>query len=105
MYDFGVSFLELILKYADEINNVVEFPSVPSPQERLKDIATAIQSTTVESSKDSLLQKGSLPLSGADDKSTRYFKTVATSTGIMGFKFKSMFFHEITFFFFNDTQL
>lgn len=82
LYDFGINFLELILKYADDINNIVEFPSVPSPQERLKEISIAMQSTVVESSKDSLLQKTSLPLSGGEDKTTRYFKTVTNSAGI-----------------------
>ena len=83
LYDFGVTFLELILKYADQINEEVSLPSLPSPQERLQQIATAIQNTVLESSKDSLLQKNTLTLSSGDDKTTRYFKTVSSSTGMI----------------------
>jgi hypothetical protein len=74
----------LILKYADEINDVVSLPTSPSPQERLQQIAGAMQNTVVESSKDTLLQKSALTLSSSEDKTTRYFKTApasSTSTG------------------------
>ena len=85
LYDFGSNFLELILKCADEINNIVEFPSVPSPQERLKEISDAIQNTVVENlnSRDSPTQKNNLalPLTAGDDKTTRYFKQVTNSAG------------------------
>lgn len=83
LYDFGVTFLELILKYADQINEEVSLPSLPSPQDRLQQIATALQNTVLESSKDSLLQKNTLTLSSGDDKTTRYFKTVSSSTGMI----------------------
>ena len=83
LYDFGVNFLELILKYADEINEIVEFPSVPSPRERLKEIACAMQATVVENlnSKESGKNSLTLPLTAGDDKTTRYFKTVLNSAG------------------------
>ena len=81
LYDFGVNFLELILKYADSINEIVEFPSVPGPQERLKEIAVAMQSTVVEDTKDLKQQKNVLSLSSGDDKTARYFKTVTNSAG------------------------
>lgn len=83
LYDFGVTFLELILKYADQINEEVSLPSLPSPQDRLQQIAAAIQNTVLESSKDSLLQKNTLTLSSGDDKTTRYFKSVSSSTGMI----------------------
>ena len=83
LYDFGVTFLELILKYADQINEEVSLPSLPSPQDRLQQMAAAIQNTVLESSKDSLLQKNTLTLSSGDDKTTRYFKSVSSSTGMI----------------------
>ena len=63
----------------------MEFPSVPSPQERLKEISDAIQNTVVENlnSRDSPTQKNNLalPLTAGDDKTTRYFKQVTNSAG------------------------
>jgi hypothetical protein len=34
-YDFGVSMIELVFKYSDNLSRVVAFPSTPSPQARL----------------------------------------------------------------------
>lgn len=42
IYDFGVNILELILKYADDLSAVVPIPSLPSPSDRLKKIASAL---------------------------------------------------------------
>jgi hypothetical protein len=50
----------------------VTIPVEPSPQERLGQIAAAIQSTSIEDSKSSPIQKGSP--STSDEKSSRYFR-------------------------------
>ena len=42
IYDYGVNILELLLKYADDLAAKVPIPSSPSPQERLKIIASAL---------------------------------------------------------------
>jgi len=42
IYDYGVNILELLLKYADDLAAKVPIPSSPSPQERLKKIASAL---------------------------------------------------------------
>ena len=42
IYDFGVNILELILKYADDLSSTVPIPSLPSPSDRLKKIASAL---------------------------------------------------------------
>lgn len=83
LYDFGMPFLELILKRADAVNEAVSFPTEPSPPQRLQQIAGAMQNTVLESSKDSLLQKNTLTLSSGDEKTTRYFKTVTSPTGTL----------------------
>eukprot|EP00596_Hydrurales_sp_CCMP1899_P009992 CAMPEP_0119043348 /NCGR_PEP_ID=MMETSP1177-20130426/21100_1 /TAXON_ID=2985 /ORGANISM="Ochromonas sp, Strain CCMP1899" /LENGTH=613 /DNA_ID=CAMNT_0007011263 /DNA_START=127 /DNA_END=1965 /DNA_ORIENTATION=- len=74
IYDFGIGFLELILKYADAISEDtgINISANPSPQERLQQIASAIQSTVVEDSTASALQKSSS--SAGNDKNTRYFR-------------------------------
>jgi hypothetical protein len=84
LYDFGATFLELILKYADEINDVVSLPTAPSPQERLQQMTGAMQNKVVENSKDALLQKSALTLSSSEDNTTRHFKTASASPQVRG---------------------
>lgn len=51
----------------------IQISANPSPQERLQQIASAIQSTVVEDSTASALQQSS---SAGTDKSTRYFRKI-----------------------------
>jgi len=74
-YDFGTGFLELMLRYADAITGQENpIPTSPPPQQRLRDIAAALQSTKVdESSYTGVKTRNSVQI-GADIH-TRYFRT------------------------------
>lgn len=75
-YDFGIGFIDLIVKYADTIS--IKVPPKPTPKERLEQIAEAITRTNVQISTSSSIDKKSMaaasPLSG-EDLTTRYFRT------------------------------
>ena len=75
-YDFGIGFIDLIVKYADAITTKV--PQKPTPKERLEQIAEAITRTNVQilssSSTDKKATAAISPLLG-EDLTTRYFRT------------------------------
>ena len=79
-YDFGIGFIDLIIKYADAISTKV--PAKPTPKERLEQIAEAITRTNVQilssSSTDKKAIAAASPLSG-EDLTARYFRTPPTA--------------------------
>lgn len=75
-YDFGLTVLEVLLKYGDELPAI---PTVPSPQERLKTIAAALRITEVDDATVRGSQKGT-PLRG-DDVPVRFFRIAPSGAG------------------------
>lgn len=81
VYDFGMGFVDLIIRCADSIS--VKVPQIPSPKDRLEQIADSITQTNVQAlSSSNAAQKGigsaaTTPsmVSGGDDFFTRYFRT------------------------------
>jgi hypothetical protein len=77
LYDFGVGFLDLIIKYADEIGEEVAVPTTPSPRDRLQAVAAALSATEVEDSVAGAKKKTSKAT--GDEYNTRYFRTARSA--------------------------
>lgn len=81
-YDFGAGFLDLIIKYVDEISVKVPATASLSPQDRLKQIASALRNTDVKNlstTKSAAAQKSVTPTTSGDELNTRYFRTPPAS--------------------------
>ena len=79
-YDFGIGFIDLIVKYADAITTKI--PQKPTPKQRLEQIVEAITRTNVQilssSSTDKKATAAASPLSG-EDLTARCFRTPPTA--------------------------
>ena len=71
IYDFGQGILELLLKYAEPLSTVIDFPGNPAPEERLKAIASGLRVTDLESQG----QQTNTVRTIAMDSTTRYYRS------------------------------
>ena len=69
VYDFGQGILELLLKFADPLAAVIDFPINPPPEERLKEIATGLRRTNLEDQGQQFKSTSSVAI----DTTTKYY--------------------------------
>ena len=71
LYDFGSNILEMVLKYAEPLAAVVDFPTSPIPEERMRAIASGLQATYVENQN---TQEKIISSTAASDITLKYYR-------------------------------
>ena len=82
VYDFGAGFIDVVVKYADDLS--VKVPARPSPKERLETVAVAITRTAVQPSvpKERRQERFTGSAAGTGEElTTRCFRTPPAPTG------------------------